>query len=112
MVIYLERGADLHMSQLMPLPLTVSVKSRLVLPFWYWLTRVVLEKGLLNGCVCVLLVIFVLNMTVLSTAAPNMNRGTCQNMNATIPDREPRKTAEPVEMLFRTLALGAQGITC
>jgi len=32
-----------------------SVKSRLVLPFWYRLTRVVLEKGPLNGCVCVLL---------------------------------------------------------
>jgi len=31
-----------------------SVKSRLVLPFWYWFTRVVLDKGLLNGCVCVL----------------------------------------------------------
>jgi len=31
----------------------VSVKSRLVLPFWYWLTRVVPEKGPLNGCVCV-----------------------------------------------------------
>jgi len=30
-----------------------SVKSRLVLPFWYWLTWVVPEKGLLNGCVCV-----------------------------------------------------------
>ena len=30
-----------------------SVKSRLVLPFWYWLTSVVLEKGPLNGCVCV-----------------------------------------------------------
>ena len=30
-----------------------TVKSRLVLPFWYWLTRVVLDKGLLNGCVCV-----------------------------------------------------------
>jgi len=29
-----------------------SVKSRLVLPFWYRLTRVVLEKGPLNGCVC------------------------------------------------------------
>ena len=28
-----------------------SVKSRLVLPFWYWLTRVVLEKGPLNVCV-------------------------------------------------------------
>ena len=30
-----------------------SVKSRLVLPFWYRLTRVVLEKGPLIGCVCV-----------------------------------------------------------
>ena len=32
---WLERGADLHMAQLMPMPLTVSCfsKSRLVLPF-------------------------------------------------------------------------------
>ena len=30
-----------------------SVKSRLVLPFWYQLTRVVPEKGPLNGYVCV-----------------------------------------------------------
>ena len=29
-----------------------SVKFRLVLPFWYRLTRVVLDKGPLNGCVC------------------------------------------------------------
>ena len=28
------------------------VKSRLVLPFWYWLTQVVLEKRPLNGCCC------------------------------------------------------------
>ena len=27
-----------------------SVKSRLVLPFWYQLTRLVTDKGLLNGC--------------------------------------------------------------
>ena len=48
----LERGADLHMAQLMPLPLSLaSVKSGLVLPFWYRLTRVVPKKGLLNGCV-------------------------------------------------------------
>ena len=33
-----------------------SVKSRLVLPFWYWPTRVDPEKGLLNGCVCVCVV--------------------------------------------------------
>jgi len=55
MVICLERGADLHMAQLMPLPLTVSCfsKIQMVLPFWYRLTWVVLDKGPLNGCVCV-----------------------------------------------------------
>jgi len=38
-VICLGRGAYLHMAQLMPLPLTVSCssKSRLVLPFWFYL---------------------------------------------------------------------------
>jgi len=53
--ICLERGADLHMAQLMPLPLTVSCFSKIQigLPFWYWLTRVVPVKGSLNGCVCV-----------------------------------------------------------
>jgi len=30
----------------------VPVKSRLVLPLWYWLTRVVPDKGPLNLCVC------------------------------------------------------------
>ena len=55
MVICLERGADLYIAQLMPLPLTVSYfsKSRLVLPFWYRPTLVVPEKGPLNGYVCV-----------------------------------------------------------
>jgi len=44
MVVYLERGADLHMAQLMPLPLTVSCFSKILicLPFWNQLTRVVL----------------------------------------------------------------------
>jgi len=55
MVSSLERGADLHTAQLISLPLTAtaSVKSRLVLPFCYQLTRVVLDKGPLNGCVYV-----------------------------------------------------------
>ena len=41
-------------AQLIPLPLTVSCfsKVRLVLPFLYRLTRVVLDKRSLNGCVC------------------------------------------------------------
>jgi len=49
------RGADLHMAQLMPLPLTVSCFSKIQigLPFWYRLTRIVLDKEPLNGCVCV-----------------------------------------------------------
>ena len=40
-------------SQLMPLPLTVSCFSKIQidLPFWCQLTRVVPDKGLLNGCV-------------------------------------------------------------
>ena len=55
MVICLDRGADcLPMVQLMSLnpkaPSSLaSLKSRLVLPFWYRLTQVVLEKRLLNG---------------------------------------------------------------
>ena len=53
MIICLEQGADLHMAQLMATATLASVKSRLVLPFWYQLTRVVLDKGPLNGCVCV-----------------------------------------------------------
>jgi len=78
MVICLERCADLHMAQLMPLPLTVSCSNKIqisfnlpfwyrltwvvpdkgplnvcVLPFWYRPTRVVPDKGSLNGCVCV-----------------------------------------------------------
>jgi len=58
-VICLEWGADfLHMVKLMPLPPHTptslgSLKSRLVLPIWYWFTQVVLEKRPLNGCVCV-----------------------------------------------------------
>ena len=54
MVICLERGADcLHMVQLMsqqPSSSLASFKSRLVLPFWYLLTHVVLEKRPLNWC--------------------------------------------------------------
>ena len=58
MVVYLERGADLHMAQLMPLPLTVSCFSKIQIgfTFWYWLTRVVLDKGPLNRCVCVFVI--------------------------------------------------------
>ena len=46
----------MHMTQLMPLPLTVSCFSKIqigFIPFWYRPSWVVLEKGPLNGRVCV-----------------------------------------------------------
>jgi len=47
MVMCLSQGANLHMAQLMPLPLTISCssKSRLFSPFWCRLTRVVPYKN-------------------------------------------------------------------
>jgi len=58
MVICLEQGADLHVAQLMLLPLNVSCFSRIQIgfTFWYRLTRVVREKGPLNRRVCVCVV--------------------------------------------------------
>ena len=55
MVICLERGADIHMAQLMPLPLTVSCFSKIQIGF----TFLVLahpgspDQGPLNACVYV-----------------------------------------------------------
>jgi len=56
-VMCLDQGADLHVAQLMPLPLTVSCSSkpRLVLPFWCRLTWVFSDKmqeGRKPLCVC------------------------------------------------------------
>jgi len=55
MVICLERGADLHMAQLMPLPLTVSCFSKTQIGFTFLVPTHLgsPRKGPLNGCVCV-----------------------------------------------------------
>ena len=57
MVICLERGADLHMAQLMPLPLTVSCFSKIQIGF----TFLVLahpgspgKRAVKRVCVCVI----------------------------------------------------------
>ena len=47
-VICLQRGADLHMAQLMPLPLTVSCFSKIQIAFTFLVP--------LNVCVCVCVV--------------------------------------------------------
>ena len=55
MVICLERGADLHMFQLMPLPLTVSCFSKIQFGFAFLVPAHLGSPGKwpLNGCVCV-----------------------------------------------------------
>jgi len=47
MVIYLERGVDLHMAQLMLLPLTVSCFSKIQIGFTF-----LVPAHLLCVCVC------------------------------------------------------------
>jgi len=55
MVICLERGANLHMSQLMPLPLTVSCFSKIQIGFTFLVPAHLGSSGQgpLNECVCV-----------------------------------------------------------
>ena len=52
MVICLERGADLHIAQLMPLPLTVSCFSKIQIGFTFLVLAYLSSpgKGPLNGC--------------------------------------------------------------
>jgi len=58
MVMCLGRGADLHMAQLMPLPLTIYYSRRK--PDWFYLSGAscpgwsrTKSKRAINGCVCV-----------------------------------------------------------
>jgi len=55
MVICLERGADLHMAQLTPLPLTVSCFNKIQIGFTFLVPAHMGSpgKGPLNECVCV-----------------------------------------------------------
>ena len=66
MVICLERGADLHMAQLMPLPLTVSCFSKIQIGFTFLVPARLgsPEKGPLNGCVCVTYLLTKLSMVI------------------------------------------------
>ena len=59
MVICLERGAYLHMAQLMLLPLTVSCFSKIQIGFTFLVPAHLGSpgKGPLNGCVCVCLIL-------------------------------------------------------
>ena len=56
MVICLERGADLHMAQLMPLPLTVSSFSKIQTGFTFLVPAYLVsfgQRAVKRVCVCV-----------------------------------------------------------
>ena len=60
MVICLERGADLHMAQVMPLPLTVSCFSKIQIGFTFLVPAHPGSPGqraVKRGCVCVCVII-------------------------------------------------------
>jgi len=65
-VICLERGADLHMAQLMPMPLTVSCFSEMQIGFTFLVLahpgspgkRAVKQVCVLNGCAFVTHLLF------------------------------------------------------
>jgi len=67
MVICLERGADLHMAQLMPLLLTVSCFSKIQIGFTFLVPAHPgsPEKAPLNGCVCVCVCVGVITTNAL-----------------------------------------------
>ena len=54
-----------------------SVKSRLVLPLWYRLTRVVLEKGPIYGCTCCTVIGKILTDTSRRAVCLRSSRASC-----------------------------------
>ena len=68
MVICLERDADLHMAQLMPLQLTASCFSKIQIGFSFLVPAHPGSPGKkepLNGCVCVCVILCVYSISVL-----------------------------------------------
>ena len=62
-VICLERGADLHMAQLMPLPLTVSCFSKIQIGFTFLVPahlRIPGKRAVKRVCVCACVVSLIL----------------------------------------------------
>ena len=79
-------------------PSLASVKSRLVLPFWYRFTQVVPEKGPLNGCVCV---------CVNKASANNLN-----NMNVYSMPKNSQENLTRKSTRWNNARLYPQPVTC
>jgi len=76
MVICLERGADLHMAQLTPLPLTISYFSKIQIGFTFLVPDHPGNpgEGQLNGCVCVCVSVYPYSFTDQVTITMKLQR--------------------------------------
>ena len=82
MVICLERGADLHMFQLMPLPLTVSCFSKIQIGFAFLVPAHLGSPGKravkrVCVCVCVFVLDYCSNTLVRFIRASDQHSGSC-----------------------------------
>jgi len=77
-VICLERGADVHIVQLMPLPLTVSCSSKIQIGFTFLVPAHLGSpgKGPLNGCVCVSVTVTEVVHRLLESVTPRTHHET------------------------------------
>ena len=85
MVICLGRGADLHMAQLMPLPLTVSYFSKIQIGFTYMVPAqpgCTGQMAVKRVCVCVYLKQYIYNILALEMASPGNQH--CANCVGTL----------------------------
>ena len=104
MVICLERGADLHMAQLMPLPVTISCFSKFQIGFTFLVPVHLGNQGPLNGCVCVCM----LRVRSCSPLLPMFCRQ-CVCVCLLVTTVSPAKVAELIEMLHALWTWVAQG---
>jgi len=86
-----------------------SVKSRLVVPFWYRPTRVVLEKGLLNVCVCVCVHFFMflqMRKWTLYSVKPKLSLKASQSFFITIDNSRSASCSYVIKLLMHVGYLG------
>ena len=78
MVICLERGADLHMAQLMPLPLTVSFFSKIQIGFTFLVpSHLGSPRQRAVKCVCARVCVCVLSVTRFMLVSCVSAEGSC-----------------------------------
>ena len=77
MVVCLEQGADLHMAQLIPLPLTVSCFSKIQIGFAFLVLAHLGSPGkrvVKRVCVCIVIVIVLILLLLIIIRPPRSNR--------------------------------------